>query len=417
VSGEVVVAMPAGDPAALDSGAAQLAACAAAFEDLITHTGQVTTAVADRSDWTGSAADGYRQFSAGMVKSAGGIPVALREICSAIRGYAETLAAAQQQVTSAVQDANSASVPARPAAVASAMRVAAVACDQAREGAQAAVARVNTAKSGLAGLWDGTEPGRKVVELVLAPFDIVAADHWIDLLKELAGQPTEWLKDLDDLIAEAKGLREAGLPAVEKLIAAGGKTERTGAMLDAWQVFSPGWLRAAARSISEIRGLSSALTGLGLVADASDAISPQDHGVMATIDRLAAGANATGLILHQGIERGLVTFKPAGAGGAGADGAEASAEVAIEGAEASEAVDGGLIALNASLDWIPVAGEVVIVGTGVYLAGDALYHWKPFRDVADAVGHATVRVVDDGVGKIEHGMDSFVSSLTDWGSF
>ena len=138
---------------------------------------------------------------------------------------------------------------------------------------------------------------------------------------------------------------------------------------------------------------------------------------LATIDRLAACANATGLILHQGIERGLVTFKPAGAGGAGADGAEASAEVAIEGAEASEAVDGGLIALNASLDWIPVAGEVVIVGTGVYLAGDALYHWKPFRDVANAVGHATVRVVDDGVGKIEHGMDSFISSMTDWGSF
>ena len=74
-----MVAMPAGDPAALDSGAAHLAACAAAFEDLITSTGQVTTAVADRGDWTGSAADGYRQFSAGIVTSAGGIPVALRQ--------------------------------------------------------------------------------------------------------------------------------------------------------------------------------------------------------------------------------------------------------------------------------------------------------------------------------------------------
>jgi hypothetical protein len=144
-------------------------------------------------------------------------------------------------------------------------------------------------------------------------------------------------------------------------------------------------------------------------------ISPQDHGVMAAVDRLAAGANATGLLLHQGIERGLVTFRPAAAG---VDGAEASAEAAAEGAGASEAVDGGLIALNASLDWIPAAGEVVIVGTGVYLAGDFLYHhWTPFHDVASAVGHATVRVVDDGVGKIEHGMDSFISSMTDWGSF
>jgi hypothetical protein len=40
------------------------------------------------------------------------------------------------------------------------------------------------AKSGLAGLWDRTEPGRKLAEPVLAPFDIVAADHWIDLLKD-----------------------------------------------------------------------------------------------------------------------------------------------------------------------------------------------------------------------------------------
>jgi uncharacterized protein YukE len=416
VSGEVVVPVPAGDPAALEGGAAQLAACAAAFEDLIGETGQVTTAVADRGDWTGSAADGYRQFSAGMVKSAGGIPVALREICSAIRGYADTLAAAQQQVTSAVQDANSSSAAARPAAVESAMRVSAVACDQARDGAQAAGARVNTAKSGLAGLWDGTEPGRKLVELVLAPFDIVAGDHWIDLLKEMAGQPTEWLKDLDGKIAQVEELQKSGVPAGEELMELGGRADRTSAMYDAWEAFAPGWLSAAARSIAEIRGLSSALTGLGLVADASDAISPQDHGVMAAVDRLAAGANATGLILHQGIERGLVTFKPATAG---ADGAEASAEAAAEGGvEASEAVEGGLVALNASLDWIPVAGEVVIIGTGVYLAGDFLYHhWTPFHDVASAVGHATVRVVDDGVGKIEHGMDSFISSMTDWGSF
>ena len=32
------------------------------------------------------------------------------------------------------------------------------------------------------------------------------------------------------------------------------------------------------------------------------------------------------------------------------------------------AVDTGLVTLNASLDWIPVAGEVVMIGTGVYLA-------------------------------------------------
>ena len=37
-------------------------------------------------------------------------------------------------------------------------------------------------------------------------------------------------------------------------------------------------------------------------------------------------------------------------------------------------------------------GEVVIAGTGLYLAGDFLYHhWTPFRNVANDVGHATVK--------------------------
>jgi hypothetical protein len=53
----------------------------------------------------------------------------------------------------------------------------------------------------------------------------------------------------------------------------------------------------------------------------------------------------------------------------------------------------------------------------VYLAGDALYHWTPFRDAAKAVGHATVRVVDDVGGGIQHGVQSLVSEMTDWGSF
>ncbi len=265
-------------------------------------------------------------------------------------------------------------------------------------------------------MWDRTEPGRELAELVLAPFDIVAADHWIDLLKEMAGQPREWVQDLDEKIAEVAGLQQAGEPASEELQELAGKADRTAAMFDAWDAFAPGWLRAAARSISEIRGLSYALTGLGLVADASDLISPQDHGVPAAADRLAAGANAAGLILHQGIERGLVTFKPATVDGAGA---EASAELAAEGGvEASEAVEGGLVALNASMDWIPGAGEVVIVGTGVYLAGDVLYHHVAlFHDAANAVGHATVRAADDIGGGIEHGVHSLINDVTDWGSF
>lgn len=67
------------------------------------------------------------------------------------------------------------------------------------------------------------------------------------------------------------------------------------------------------------------------------------------------------------------------------------------------------------MDEIPVAGEVVMVGTGVYLAGDYLYHhWTPFRNVCDGVGHGTVtaaKAVGSGVTKGWKATTSFVGSL------
>ena len=57
-------------------------------------------------------------------------------------------------------------------------------------------------------------------------------------------------------------------------------------------------------------------------------------------------------------------------------------------------LNGGLIAANMIMDDVPVAGEVVMIGTGVYLAGNFLYHhWKPFTNVCNAVGHGTVVAV------------------------
>ena len=41
------------------------------------------------------------------------------------------------------------------------------------------------------GLWDRTEPIRTVLEAVLAPLDIVAADHWVSALEKVAGVPSE----------------------------------------------------------------------------------------------------------------------------------------------------------------------------------------------------------------------------------
>jgi uncharacterized protein YukE len=426
VSGEVVVPVPAGDPAALESWARQLTDCADAFDSLVSETKKVTTDAADRAEWTGSASDSYRQFCTGIVQSAERVPVSLREISSAVGTYAQTLAAAQQQVRSAVEQANSTPAAGREAALDSALQVSATAGQQAGSAARTAAAQVDSAKSGLSGMWDHTEPGRKLIEFILAPFDTVAADHWIDLLKEMAGQPSEWLSELGKEYDGVESLIAGGASWVARrdaMIELAGKTERIGSLLDAWNAYAPGWLKTAAGSIAEIRGLSNVLTGLGLVADASTLISPQDHGVMAMIDRIAAGSNAAAMLLQQGFSRKLITFKPAEAdpeAEAGSEEATAEADAAEEAAaEGSEevateaAVDTGLITLNASLDWIPVAGEVVMIGTGVYLAGDFLYHhWTPFHDIANDIGHGTVRVVKAIGSDVARHWDSF---LNDWG--
>ena len=48
-------------------------------------------------------------------------------------------------------------------------------------------------------------------------------------------------------------------------------------------------------------------------------------------------------------------------------------------------VNGGIIAADLATIELPVVGEVVLVGTGVYLAGDWAYHnIQPVHDFANA---------------------------------
>jgi hypothetical protein len=197
-------------------------------------------------------------------------------------------------------------------------------------------------------LWEGTEPVRKVLEAVLAPLDIAAADHWVSTLKEIAGVPSEWVKEASEPLDRASTLLKQGKPAVEQLIEAGYKLEKTGGRLDAWEAFSPGWVKTAAGSLAEIKGLSYTLGGLGILADAGTFVSPQNQGALGNADRVVAGVN------------------------------------------------GLLITTDLVLGGLPVVGQVALAVTGMYLAGDYLYqHWTPFRDVANDVGHATVRAADD----------------------
>ena len=197
-------------------------------------------------------------------------------------------------------------------------------------------------------LWEDAEPVRKVLEFVLAPLDIVAADHWVSALKEVAGVPSDWVAEVDEKITEATKLTRAGKSPIEALIEGGYLAESTGQKIDAWYAFAPGWLKAAAGSIAEIKGVSTTLSGLGLAADVGTIISPQNQGAMGWVDRSAALLN------------------------------------------------GGLITADLVMTTLPGIGEVALAATGAYLALDWTYqHWTPFRDVANDIGHATVRAADD----------------------
>lgn len=231
----------------------------------------------------------------------------------------------------------------------------------------AAAAKTAADAGGTSGLWDKTEPVRTVLEAVLAPFDIVAADHWVGALKEVAGVPADWVKEVDESIDEVNALIRAGKSPVAALIEAGDLVESTGGKIDAWYAFAPGWLKTAAGSLAEIRGLSYTLSGLGLVADAGTIISPQDKGAMGWADRGVALGN------------------------------------------------GGLITADLVMAELPVVGEVALAATGMYLAGDFLYHhWTPFHDVADEAGHATVQVVDGAGHVARSAWHSVTSTIGSW---
>ena len=66
-----------------------------------------------------------------------------------------------------------------------------------------------------------------------------------------------------------------------------------------------------------------------------------------------------------------------------------------------------------------MVGDFALAATGAYLALDFAYqHWTPFRDVANDVGHATVRVADDvghAADSAWHMVTSFENTLTSIG--
>ena len=199
--------------------------------------------------------------------------------------------------------------------------------------------------------WVRTEPAGKALEWLLAAPDLALIDHWLGKLKEAGQNPAELAEDFGRDLAEAEQLISEGKPARDALIKAGFSADTAIARADAWDAFAPDWVKAAARWLPQIRGVSYGLAGLAIVADTGTLISPEDSGAMGYVDRVAAAGNAVGLATVTAADAGWI--------------------VAADGAAAV----------------IPGVGEVAIAVTGVYLA-DFIYHNRAsLEHVADDAGH------------------------------
>jgi hypothetical protein len=340
----------------------------------------------DLSPWQGAAGDAVRALQGAfppalrtMVSSAENLQAAAQSWAGQLSGFQSEADMLERRAASASADQQAlrgqqAALPSAPKALSGELQAASATLTAVQRQAQelherylAAAQKTARDVGGQSGLWGKTEPVRTVLEGVLAPFDMIAADHWVDVLKGIAGVPAGWVDDVDKRLGTVKNLMREGKSPIQEMIDTGDFIDATGSKIDAWFAFAPGWLKTAAGSLAEIKGLSRTLGGLGILADAGTVISPQDSGALG------------------GVDRGVAAF------------------------------NGALLAANMAIDPFPVIGEVMITLTGLYLAGDFLYHhWTPFRDVANDVGHATVRAADDAGHAASSAWHSVTSSIGSW---
>lgn len=210
-------------------------------------------------------------------------------------------------------------------------------------------------REGIKKILEAIEPESKVNELIHTMFDSTLG-HFDRSLDQLVKSLKEG-KDIATAIRDGILAQKAGvsndLAVLKALVETGNGTPEQAAemahlsrQLDALEAFGTD----AASDARLIAGASHLASGLkigvgvtGVLGDVVTMIDPPDKGVVGVVDRAAAGVNA-----------GLL-------------GASLVTEATIPG------------------------GQVLLVGTGAYLAGNYLYHhWAPFRHVCNDVGHGAV---------------------------
>ncbi|MFC1405397.1 MULTISPECIES: WXG100 family type VII secretion target [Streptacidiphilus] len=375
--GEVVVEIPPGDPAALHRLADALDKHATAVLNLGQDTGSKTADVRTRANWSGAAADAYTGFTGAASGGISALHPHLTAMAASVRTYADTLDGAQKRVQTAIDTANTASKNGAPDAqtqIDAAKKASSDAKTEVDGAGDKAGAEVEEEKHGLEKFLEVIEPYRKANEWIHVPVDVATEPLTEAILKAL-GTGKEAARDqLKDLSKELHQLYDDQVQSVARDFDHGDASmDDVEDAFAKYFVDSKGIDDGIGDAAKSLRGWEMGSKVLGVTAilgDAATIVDPEDKGTMGWVDRGAAGVNM---------------------GAIGTD----------------------LLAAN-YLDEVPIVGEVVMVAdvaTGVYLAGDFLYHhFKPFHDVANTVGHGVASAAEataHGVSSAAHSVAHF----------
>lgn len=401
-----------GDPGTLSAAAARLGAAASAVRDWGTQLGSITSGLSG-STWSGQGAVSFTTCISKLQGAHRTAASALADASSALTTYSAELAecqaiekAARASVAQAESDASSAlsrlngqpldphdpgAAAARAYAVSNinstmeqeiglAVSKAQAAYDRYEAAALRAAAQIGNAIPSWSSIsheigWLNDKAGFGLVPLglgFLAPLGR-AGLRWLNTAKAIDGARPGWSDDPSTFLTQEA---DPWLYAQREQMAADLFAQ------DGPRFFGEGGLDDLPFA-GALTGFSRVLAGASVASDVAEIISPDDSGAVRALDRGMAAANG-------------VVSADAMLGGIGTD-----------------ALGGALGIADVSTSWIPVAGQVILAGSALYLAGDWAYNnVKWFHDGVDDVGSFvknTALNFADGtvhdVSAIGHGLD------------
>lgn len=388
----IKITVPAGDPNTLYAAAGSLKGQGDDLNTFGTTIGTKGSSIRDGAQWSGSAADGYSGVVSKLSSTVSKQGAPYGTVAAAIHTYAGTLEWGQGAARDLISSTQTALKTATPATLQSIVEQAnqqnTHITTTVSQAADTAKGQVGDATEEEKGGWTEAMDNNtlwKWVEGAHKAFDGVAGDAWMKMLKDGGEEYEKAAKTFDglwkyvgdlahdadtsgnwDLVEEVYQLArsKSGIDDVSKLGIDGSTLAK---MLPGLKIAGYG------------------LDGIGAVGDVMTLVDPPDKGTMGDIDRGMAVTNMVGM------------------------GADLAGET-------------GLIAADGTLALVPGVGEVFAAGTGLYLAGDYLYHnWTPFRNVCNDIGHTTAHVADDightastVAGDVGHAASSAWHSATSW---